>query len=102
MPHPHIELSVFRISALGELEVQQIGDDVARQRQKPLIARGEVEAGQIRRLGLDVAPAEPPPRHANIIGWPRSASNLKEGKGGHKLIAMQIVEVAKLILPETN
>lgn len=28
------------------------------------------KAGIVRAVGLDVAAEEPPPRHANIVGWP--------------------------------
>lgn len=33
-------------------------------------ARADLSVGAIQQLGLQVESAEPPPRHANIIGWP--------------------------------
>lgn len=98
MPHPYVELSVFRVTGLEEPAVRAIGDDVASQRQKPLVGRGDVNTGHIRRVGLDVVPAEPPPRHAHITGWPVLGGNPKEDKGRQKLIAMQLVVGAKLVL----
>jgi hypothetical protein len=98
IPHPHLELSVFRIQALATLEVRQIGEEVGRQRNKPLVGRGELTAGHVRKIGLDVQSSEPPPRHADIVGWPALLGSPKEDKGRQKLIAMQLVEGAQLLL----
>ena len=35
-----------------------------------LRARAELSVAQITGVGLRVESAEPPPRHANIAGWP--------------------------------
>ena len=98
MPHPRIELSVFRIEGLDQNGVREIGENVATQRGKRLVGRGDVTAGNIQSIGLRVEPKEPPPRHADIMGWPALSGTPKEDKGRQKLIAQQIVERAMLVL----
>jgi len=98
MPHPHIALSVFRILGLAEVEILQIGEEVGRLRSKPLVGRGELTAAHVRTLGLDVKAKEPPPRHADIVGWPALTGTPKEDKSRQKLIAMQLVEGVRLVV----
>src|SRR5438128_1120652 len=98
MPHPRVELSVFRIEGLDQNGVREIGVDVATQRGKTLVARGEVTAGNIQSIGLRIEPKEPPPRHADIVGWPTLSGTPKEDKSRQKLIAQQIVERASLVI----
>lgn len=80
MPHPRNELSVFRIEGLDQNNVREIGEDVATRRGKTLIGRGEVTAGNIQSIGLRVEPKEPPPRHADILGWPALSGTPKGGQ----------------------
>jgi len=98
MPHPRIELSVFRIEGLDQNGVREIGENVATQRGKRLVGRGDVTAGNIQSIGLRVEPKEPPPRHADVVGWPALSGTPKEDKSRQKLIAQQIVERARLVL----
>jgi hypothetical protein len=102
MPHPLIELSVFRIGALAETEIRQIGEEVGRLRNKPLVGRGELTAAHVRKVGLDVKAKEPPPRHADIVGWPALSGTAKEDKSRQKLLAMQLVEETRLVLDENR
>ncbi len=98
MPHPRIELSVFRIGGLDQSEVNQIGGNVAALRQKTLIGHGQLSVKVVEQAKLSVRPKEPPPRHADIVGWPAPTGNPKEDKSRQKLLAQELVERAVLIL----
>jgi hypothetical protein len=86
------EVSVFRIDGLSETAIWEIGSDVARQRDRTLYARGDTKASDVMKLGLDIRPNEPPPRHADLVGWPQN------DKPRQKLIALQVAAVATLVL----
>ena len=96
------EVSVFRIDGLGENAIWEIGNDVARKRVQTLYARGDTRTNDIRSIRvddpmkttLDVVPHEPPPRHANIVGWPEN------DKPRQKVLALQVAATAKLILKD--
>lgn len=90
----HGEVSVFRIDGLDHSAIWEIGIDVAKKRARTLYARGDTGATDVRKVGLDVRPDEPPPRHANVIGWP------EDDKPRQKLIALQLAAVAILVLKE--
>jgi hypothetical protein len=73
LPYKHVELSVIRHRDLAEIELWEIGCEVARKRGLPLIGRGDFGARDARAQNLDAIPSEGPglPRnHANIVGWP--------------------------------
>ena len=53
-----------------------------------------VKARIVRKVGLDVTPAEPPPRHAVIRGWPWEADDQLDRKAERKLLAMEIASAA--------
>lgn len=75
LPSPtKAETSVFRHGRSPSESLWQIGDD--------LVAGGRTLRGavifkamHVRAALLDVVANEPPPRHANIVGWPRSESD---------------------------
>lgn len=85
------EASVSRISDLPEPDIWPIGSVIATQRGQTLYARGDLLAHDVRQVQLDVTPAEPPPRHANIVNWPTD-------KSAQKLRAMELAEKAKLVM----
>jgi len=92
MPAPNGETSVFRISNLSDNEIWGIGDrEVAQKRSQPLLGRADILALHILSNKLKIAPDNNPPRHANIIGWPREKSE-------QKLIAMELADNAQLHL----
>jgi hypothetical protein len=67
--------SVFRIRDLKQTQVWEIGwRDVAKVRKRTLHARADLSVSTVLEIGLHVEPEEPPPRHANIQGWPESKS----------------------------
>ena len=86
------EVSVFRTARLTDNAIWKIGSDIATVRHRTLYARGDTQVSEIRRVGLDVQGLEPPPRHANIVGWP------EHDKARDKLLALQIAALATLVL----
>lgn len=56
-----------------------------------------VRAGAVRAIQLDVLANEPPPRHAEIVGWPELASDPDLQKAHWKLIAAEIAGHATLV-----
>jgi hypothetical protein len=98
----HGQVSVFRINQLDDSAIWKIGSDIALKRGQKLYARGDTSTHEIRKIGiddlrknmLDVVPNEPPPHHANIVGWP------EDDKPRQKLIALQIAATAALILKD--
>lgn len=90
MPHRG-EVSVFRVDGLTTLRIWEIGGEISASRHRPLYARGDTAAHNVRRIGLEVMSAEPPVHHANIVGWPDN------DKPRQKLIALQLAAVATLV-----
>lgn len=92
MPAPNGETSVFRISNLTDNEIWEIGDrEVTQKRNKPLLGRADILAFHVLNNKLEIIPDNNPPRHANIIGWPREKSE-------QKLVAMELAESSQLYL----
>lgn len=85
--------SVFRISKLEEQEIWDIGIEyVSKERNIPLLARGDIFVSVVLNNSLSVAPdTEKHAKHANIIDWP-------DNKGDQMLIAKQLEPKAKLKL----
>lgn len=74
--HPAVnkdhKTSVFRIQELTEQQIWSLGDKyVASRSGREVRARAELLVEQITNVGLRVEPSTPPPRHGDIIGWPR-------------------------------
>jgi hypothetical protein len=88
------EVSVFRINGLDQASIWEIGSDIARKRDRTLYARGDTKAEHVRKVGLNIRSDEPPPRHANVVGWPEN------DKPRHKVIALQLAAAATLVLKE--
>lgn len=90
LPSSDLKTSVFRVSGLTPDEIWQIGDrKVAPMRGKPLLARADISAKVVLSNGLDIAPDNNPPRHANIYKWPLEKSE-------QKLIAIELADKAEL------
>jgi hypothetical protein len=96
IPHPDIETSVFRIEDFSESQLREIAKSVGGEHEpaRTPLAHAEVEVRVVRNAGLDVIPDEPPPRHAEIVDWPRG------DKSQQLEIAKIIAAVARLILHE--
>jgi hypothetical protein len=86
------ETSVFRTRGLAEAGIWAIGEDLSTQRNQQLHARGDLLTSDVLSLSLAVEPSEPPPRHANITGWPHEKDLIK-------LRAMELAGKATLRLP---
>lgn len=91
------ETSVFRISELLNTEIWDIGiKEVVKEEQgKSLIGRADVLTSIVTGNGLEVIPQEPPPRHANIAGWPDEKSEQKQ-------IAMELAAEAQFYKRDYN
>ena len=62
--------SVFRVIELTDEQIWDLGAEyVEPLRGRPSLARADLSIAKITRLGLQVNPSEPPPRHADIAGW---------------------------------
>jgi hypothetical protein len=52
---------------------------------------------QVRQAKLDVEAYEPPPRHANIVGWPNTANDPETTKARRKEFALLLAQAATLV-----
>lgn len=83
------QTSVFRVSGIADSDIWDIGnDEVAFKRNLPLVGRADISVAAVLNSGLQVAPHEPPPRHANIVNWP-------EEKSAQRLKAMELAAEAQ-------
>lgn len=90
------ETSVFRHGIQPRESLWQVGEDhVAGAR--TLHGAAIVKTIHVRSAGLDVVAKEPPPRHANIIGWPWSQSDPEMGKAEQKERAVMIAQHAEVL-----
>lgn len=99
LPNPkNGETSVFRHGEEPRERLKSIGEDCARTSGRTLHGAGVLAASKVRAHGLDVVAHEPPPLHANIVGWPSDANDPKEEKAKQKEIAIVLALEAKLVL----
>lgn len=94
MPPPNHRLSVFRIDNLSETEIWEIGFNKVISKMNPprsLHGRANILALNILENNLQIEPDNTPPRHADIVGWPK----LKEEQ---KSIAQELAAKASLRL----
>ena len=89
------EVSVFRTNGLDEATIWGIGSDLAKKRERVLYGRGDTIVSEIRKASLHIRSEEPPPRHANIVGWPEN------DKPRQKILALQIAAAATLVLNDS-
>jgi hypothetical protein len=99
LPNPkNGQTSVFRQGQEPRETIWQIGrEQVAGERNVHGIAI--FKAKHVRDAQLDVTAKEPPPRHANIIGWPSIANDPELEKAKRKDLANQIAQHAELWRP---
>ncbi len=96
MPAKNNETSVFRQCDADLGLLQATCEAIAKDRGKAVKRVAVTTVGNVSQAGLVVAPVEPPPRHANIVGWPVSADPERE-KADRKRIAMVIANGARLV-----
>lgn len=94
MPPPDRELSVTRHVNATNTELWEIGEDVAKQRQKPLLGRADlgVIVCRSRKLTVQAAPLSANPNHAHVLGWP-------DDKPAQKMIAQELAAKASFVSP---
>ena len=56
-----------------------------------------LSASAVRQAKLDVESREPPPRHANIIGWPNAGNDAELTRAQRKEFALLLVQAATLV-----
>jgi hypothetical protein len=90
------EPSVFRHGSEPNDELWQLASDHV-PGNRTLHGAAIVRAQHVRAAGLDVAASEPPPRHANIVGWASLDSDPELGKAQQKEQALRIAQHAELV-----
>lgn len=97
MPGPlDAKTSVFRqgadsLPALWELGDLEIGPE------RRVRAAAIMTAAHVRRAMLDVQAHEPPPKHANIVGWPSAAGDPDATRARRKELALLLAQAAALV-----
>ena len=78
-PNRRGELSVYCVDGLHSAEIRLIGDDVVAQigNKKRLYGWGEIDQGVVDEVNLRIERDDIPKRHANVVGWPKEASERK-------------------------
>lgn len=79
-PNRALELSVFRVDGLVRDQIRDLGDEVVEKHPsaRKLHGWGEFPESAVQKAGLRVERDDDPPRHANIVGWPREPSERKQ------------------------
>ena len=97
LPNPNDgETSVFRHGSDPRESLWRIGNEhVARDR--TLHGAAIFKARHVRSALLEVVAQEPPPRHANIVGWPSSQIDPELGKAEQMERAALIARHADLV-----
>lgn len=90
--------SVFDIKGLSHAAIETIGDSVGAARGKPPKGRGEFGYSDVEGAGLQFDRDDSPPRHGNLVGWPREGPELK---ARIKAIAVDLASRADLVLRES-
>lgn len=90
LPAPDDDTSVFRCSGLSVEVLHALIPEERHTRHGAAVVKAEV----VREAGVDVIAEEPPPRHANIRGWPRH-TDPDEQKARRKEVATIIAEAAR-------
>lgn len=119
LPHPRIELSVYRVDDWTPSEIDKKGEEVATERESnhrqselgkgndypdgkrtfKYLGTGKIQAWDVRRSELDAVPKEPPCRHADIIGWPPLTQNRKQDVAAQMEYAMRLQRESHFVPP---
>lgn len=88
------EMSVTRHSGEPMEELAEIG----KSQLEKVYGAAILKASEFRKEKLDVLAAEPPPRHANVVGWPWRADDPVYGKSERNEIAMALAQKATRVI----
>ena len=79
-PNRALELSVFHVDGLDEGDIARIGNDVVAEHPtaKRLHGWGEFDEVAVCKAGLRIDRDDNPPRHANIVDWPKKPEERKQ------------------------
>lgn len=72
------ETSVYRTSDLSETDMWDIGRGVESMSGRSLKGRADILTSSVLDVSLNVIESIPPPRHANIVGWPQDYAEMKQ------------------------
>lgn len=99
LPNPRNgETSVFRHGSQSSASLWRIGAEHVAGIRK-VHGAAIVKAKHVHSAGLDVVAIEPPPRHANIVGWPSSQIDPEMAKAEQRERALLIVQHAEVVRP---
>ncbi len=93
--HP-LEVSVFRVDGLSEAQIWEHGRRYALPPGRNFHGRGDVTLHVVNATGpLRLEFDEPPPRHANVVGWPTERDQ-------QLALAQDLASRARSVRPPTN
>ena len=92
LPAPDHETSVFRKTKLTDERLWALGAAAAER--GTLFGAAVVQTAVVRSASLDALASEPPPHHANLVGWPVIAEDQELQKARRKAMATEIAEEA--------
>lgn len=100
-----VQLSVFRIQFLTDDKVWELGDEFVGPRGDSAIkARADIQVRVFRSQKLTVEASEPPPRHADVLGWAEPSppfegmSNTQIAKITWQEVTTELARKAKLVV----
>jgi hypothetical protein len=97
LPNPNDgKTSVFRHDAEPRDSLEAIGRNKVAQ-DRSLHGAAIITAAEVRAATLEVTAAEPPPRHADIEGWPWLQNDREFGKAKSKEMALVLAQKARLL-----
>jgi hypothetical protein len=94
----HRNTSVFRHGAQPKADLINIWHENS-QPGRNLHGIAICKARDVRAAKLEVLAEEPPPRHANIEGWPWNDADPDMAKAARKELAAVIAQTAEVISP---
>ena len=99
LPNPRDgKTSVFRHDRDPRAALWQLAADVIGE-QRSVHAVALLTASDVRAANLEVEAHEPPPRHANIIGWPQHFSDPELARAQAKEWATVLAQRSRLLRP---
>jgi hypothetical protein len=96
MPDPRDRRkSVFRYHSPADGELWALADSKLSP-EHPAKAAAVVKAGEVRAAKIEIEASEPPPRHADLVGWPWIENDPEKQRAEQKERALKIAQKARL------